>query len=83
MQIRANAQLQRLLKQALDGNGIVASGRYAHQLLEAGLAPQAMDGAGTGGSLSGLPQSPAGCQSEEGRLPGMLFARRSTVTKMS
>lgn len=28
----ANAQLQRLLKQALDGNGIVASGRYAHQL---------------------------------------------------
>jgi FAD/FMN-containing dehydrogenase len=39
----SSAQLQRLLKQALDGNGIVASGRYAHQSPEAGLAQQAVD----------------------------------------
>ncbi|MEX1168023.1 MAG: FAD-binding protein, partial [Hydrogenophaga sp.] len=41
----ANAQLQRLLKQALDANGIVASGRYAHQSPEAGLTQEALEAA--------------------------------------
>lgn len=39
----SNAKLQRLLKRALDGNGIVASGRYAHQSPEEGLARQALN----------------------------------------
>ena len=39
----ASAQVQRLLKQALDGNGVVAAGRYEHAAPPAGAARQTIE----------------------------------------